>query len=303
LKVVALAGGTGSAKLLRGLSRLPIDLTVVGNVGDNIWMYGVYVCPDVDIACYTLAGIASPKGWGLDGDTFDAMSSLDGLGLDTWFRLGDKDLATCLARTEMMRNGATLTEATDSIRKRMGVKQTVLPVTDDQVETRIINEKLNMHLQEFWVKNKGRPTVKEVDYKGSKSATVTKAVTLAIEAAERIIVCPANPVTSIGPMLSVRGFAQRLEKSSASVTAVSPMQGKAPFNGPALKLMKATGVRGDSFGVAQSYSKFIDAIIISERDSRMKKEIESLGVRCRPSNTHMETMEDEIRLAKEVLAN
>lgn len=302
MRVVALAGGTGSAKLLRGLSKLPIDLTVVGNVGDNIWIYGVFVCPDIDIACYALAGISSSRGWGIENDTFATMSSLSRLGLETWFRLGDKDLGTCLARTELIRKGSTLTEATDRVRKQMGVKQTILPVTDDHLETMIETSKGRLHLQEFWVRDRGAPLVKSVEYEGSESATATEKVLLALKEADNVVVCPANPITSIAPMLAVKGLRQSLARSSAKVAALSPMEGKAPFSGPALKLMKASKIRGDSIGVAELYSKFADAMIISERDSGMKETIESLGIKCALSDTRMKSAEDEIRLAKEILA-
>ena len=302
MRVVALAGGTGSAKLLRGLSKLPIDLTVVGNVGDNVWMYGTYVCPDVDIACYTLAGIASSRGWGIEGDTFNTMSSLSRLGFETWFRLGDKDMATCLARTEMIRKGSTLTEATDMIRARLGVKHTVLPVTDDHLETKIETGNGRIHLQEFWVRDKGRPRVKKIIYEGSGSAKASEEVVLALNEAEKVVVCPANPITSIGPMLAAGGISQSLVHTSAKVIALSPMTGKAPFSGPALKLMKASMIRGDSVGVAELYSNFLDAIMISSNDAVMKVEVESLGIECGLSDIRMGNAADEIRLAKEILA-
>jgi LPPG:FO 2-phospho-L-lactate transferase len=302
LKVVALAGGTGSAKLLRGLLRLGVDLTVVANVGDNIWIYGVYVCPDIDIACYSLAGIAdAAKGWGIEGDTFEVLRSLEGRGVESWFRLGDRDLATCMQRTEMMRAGATLTDATDSERKSLGLKCRVLPVTDDSVETRIDTSKGDIHLQEFWVKEKGRPRASGVRYKGARNSRVTPQVVSAVSRADRVVICPANPVTSIGPMLAVPGFARLLSQSKARVVALSPMEGSAPFSGPAGKLMKATGTRQDSVGVARFYSTFLDGIIISEGDLGLRRDIKTMGVTCLTSNTRIESPKDELRLAKELM--
>lgn len=302
MKVVALAGGTGSAKLLRGLYRLPIDLSVVANVGDNIWMYGVYICPDIDIAVYTLAGVAdSAKGWGIAGDTFEALAQLSRLGVETWFRLGDRDLAGCLRRTEMMRSKSTLTEATEESRRALGVKCRILPASDDPVETRVVTPAGDLHLQEFWVRDGGVPDVTAVKYRGARRARVTRQVDSAVAGADRIVLCPANPITSIGPMLAIPGFAQSLSESGARVVALSPMMGSAPFSGPAGKLMQAAGSRQDSVGVAELYSKFLDLLVISEDDAALRGQVESLGVGCAVSDTRIKDAEDELRLARELL--
>jgi LPPG:FO 2-phospho-L-lactate transferase len=301
LKVVALAGGTGSAKLLRGLSRLPVDLTVVANVGDNAWFYGVYVCPDVDISCYTLAAIADgARGWGIEGDTFDTMGRLSVLGVETWFRLGDRDLATCLARTQLLRNGHDLTSATDMIRRRLGAKSPVLPACDEPVRTMVSTPKGELDIQEFWVRDHGRPAATGVSYWGAERAHPTEEVSRALKSADLLVVCPANPVSSIGPMLAVPGFTRLLSAPKRRV-ALSPMAGGAPFSGPAGKLMRATGARVDSLGVAKIYSSFLDEIVISAVDERLRGLIEEEGVRCRLTDTLMRTPADELRLAKEVL--
>ena len=301
MKVAALAGGTGSAKLLRGLAKLSVDLTAVVNVGDNAWMYGVYVCPDIDIATYALAGVADrEKGWGIGGDTFSVVERLSQLGEEAWFRLGDLDLATCLVRTSMLRGGASLTEATDRIRRMYGVKPRVLPATDSEVETRLVTSKGDLHLQEFWVRERGRPRVSKVRYEGARRASATSQVRFAILGADRVVVCPGNPVTSLGPMLAIPGFESLLARAAGRVVALSPMAGEGPFSGPAGKLMGAMGLREDSVGVARLYSKFLDAILISDRDSK-SAEIESLGVKCREADTFMEGPDDEVRLAKEML--
>jgi LPPG:FO 2-phospho-L-lactate transferase len=302
LKVTALAGGTGSAKLLRGIYSLPPDLTVIANVGDNIWVHGLCVCPDIDIAMYTLAGIAnSETGWGIAGDTFWALTQLSRLGSEAWFKLGDKDMATSIVRTAMLRRGKTLTAVTDGLRKSFGLRCKLLPATDHDLETRIITSAGNFHLQEFWVRDRGRPDVTEVHYRGASKASMTLEVRKALSGADRIIVCPANPVTSIGPMLAVRGFAKELAESDARVVALSPMLGAAPFSGPAGKLMNAMGRRADSIGVASMYRKFVDCMVVSSDDIDMKKRIEALGIECVTSDTRMKTRKDEIRLAKELL--
>lgn len=301
MKVVALAGGTGSAKLLRGLYRLPLDLTVVANVGDNVWMYGAYVCPDVDIACYSLSGRSGPHGWGVRGDTFVSLGCFAEMGLETWFRLGDKDLAVCLARTEMLRRGLTLTAATERIRTSLGVRCPVLPASDQEVETRIATPSGEMHLQEFWVREGGAPRVRGVRYRGASRAKPTAEVAAAVEAADLVVLCPANPVTSIGPMLAVPGY-EPLLRAASRVVALSPMSGGGPISGPAGKLMTAGGRRPDSVGVAERYARFLDALVISDADSAMKEEVEGLGVRCVLSDTLMRRPADALRLAKVLLS-
>jgi len=279
-----------------------VDLTTVVNVGDNAWINGVYVCPDIDIATYTLAGVAdAQRGWGIQGDTYGVLGALSRLGVDTWFRLGDIDLATCLLRTEMLREGATLTQASDRIRRGFGVRSPILPATDGSVETWLRTSKGDLHLQEFWVRERGRPRVEGVTYRGARKASATAQVKSAIRSADRVVVCPANPVTSIGPMLAVRGFADLLARSGARVVALSPMAGWAPYSGPAGKLLKAIGVRPDSAGVAGLYSGFIDAIMISDEDSTMKGAIEGGGVECALSDTMMTDREAESRVARELL--
>lgn len=279
-----------------------MDLTAVVNVGDNAWMYGVYVCPDIDIATYTLAGVADPeRGWGIESDTFRVLGGLSRLGEDTWFRLGDLDLATCLLRTEMLRNGATLTAATDRIRRALRVTSPILPATDGSVETWLSTSRGEMHLQEFWVRERGRPGVEAVAYRGASRSAPTARVKSAIRGADRIVICPANPVTSVGPMLALKGFVNLLAGSRARVVALSPMVGRAPVSGPAGKLLKSVGLRPDSVGVAELYSGFLDAILISDSDSGLRGKIEALGVSSAGTDTLMIDRDAESRLARELL--
>ena len=302
MKVVALAGGTGSAKLLRGLASIGCDLSVVANVGDNIWMHGLYVCPDIDIAMYTLGGVADERrGWGISHDSHLVMERLGKMGAETWFTLGDLDLATSLVRTGFLRNGITLTKATDWLRKRFGVRQRILPATDSHVETRISTLSGEMHLQEFWVKRHGEPRVTAVAYAGSADSSPTPEARRAIMAADMVVVCPGNPITSIGPILSIPGFTSCLRRTRARITALSPMKGGSPFSGPAGKLMKAVGMHPDSAGVARFYSKFLDAIVIDESDSSQVDAISRLGIECHLSETRMGSRDDEARLARELL--
>jgi LPPG:FO 2-phospho-L-lactate transferase len=303
LKVVALAGGTGSAKLLRGLAALDCELTVVANVGDNAWIHGLYVCPDVDISVYTLANVADrERGWGIQGDTFAALKQLGVLGEETWFALGDRDLATHILRTRALRDGRTLTQATEEICRALGVSERVLPATDSPLETRILTPEGEMNLQEFWVKMRGRPRVNGVRYQGASTASVTEQVEEAIGEADSVIVCPANPITSIGPVLSVHGLRESLARTPARVSALSPMVGNAPFSGPAAKMMRASGAGASSLGVARLYLDFLDAMIIHRTDRRMAAGIERLGIRCHLSDTGLRSPARARRLAKELIA-
>ena len=302
MRVVALAGGTGSAKLLRGLQAQGAELTVVANVGDNAWIYGVYVCPDVDIACYTLAGIADrARGWGIRGDTFRMLDLMARAGTETWFKLGDRDLATCLARTQMLREGLTLTRATEAIAERLGTGCAVLPACDEPVQTVISTPGGELNLQEFWVREKGRPRALGVRYLGSARARPTARVREAVEKADIVVVCPANPVTSVGPSLAVPGFV-RLLRSARRVVALSPMVGRSPFSGPAGKLMEATKAPPSSLGVAKLYSRFADAIVVSDRDAGLSQEIRGMGLACVTTDTMMSGPAGEARVAREVLA-
>lgn len=303
MKVVALSGGTGSAKLLRGLARLPIDLTVVCNVGDNFRWQGLLVCPDVDIAMYTLAGVADPeRGWGIRGDTFHVLDALGSIGEETWFRMGDRDIATSLLRTEMISRGASLTDATNELSRRHGLSCPILPASDLSIETRIITPKGNLHLQEFWVRDHGKGRVTGVEYRGAGAASLTSQAQEAISRADSVVICPANPVTSMGPMLAVRGMVEALGETSARVVALSPMRGPAPFSGPAGKLMRAVNLRPDSVGVAGLYSRFLDTLIVDRQDSELKGEVESFGISCLLSDITIGKKGDAVRLAREMTA-
>lgn len=300
-KVVVLSGGTGSAKFLRGLQKIS-RFTVVANVGDNAWFHGLYVCPDVDTVTYTLAGIADTRrGWGIQGDEFRGLAQLKRLGAEgTWFNIGDKDMATHLLRTAMMGEGRSLTEATSAIAGGLGVRRwKILPATDQHVETRIITAEMGeMHLQEFWVKEKGRLTPTGVRYVGLRRARVTDEVARSIASAERIVFAPANPITSISPILSMSGFREMLHKAKARKLAVSPMIGEGSFSGPAARLMVARGLKPTSEGVARLYKGLVDALIVDESDRAQADAIEKMGVSCRFTSTLMRTRGDEERLAK-----
>ncbi len=229
MRVVALAGGTGSAKLLRGLASFDLDLTVIANVGDNVWMHGLYVCPDIDIAVYTLAGLADRRrGWGIEGDTFSVLKQLGSLGQETWFGLGDRDFATHIVRTRALKEGRTLTQVTQAACRAHKVRAKVIPATDSTLETRIVTPEGELNLQEFWVKKQGRPAVTAVRYEGASSATLTKEVETSIDKADYIVVCPANPITSIAPMLAIPGSGKRYPPRTPGSLRSPPWSGRGP---------------------------------------------------------------------------
>jgi LPPG:FO 2-phospho-L-lactate transferase len=299
LRIVALAGGTGSAKLLRGLSNVDERFAVIANVGDNYWLQSLYVCPDVDIAMYTLAGVADrSKGWGVERDTFNVLKQLGKMGEETWFHLGDKDLATQMYRAGRLKRGATLTEITAELSRKLGVRQSILPCTDDPLETYLLTEKGWMHLQEFWVREGGVPRVKKIEYRGCETARATKQAIEAIKGAERVLICPANPLTSVMPILSVREVRDALEKARGRRVAISPMTGKDSFSGPAAKLMGSLGREPSSLSVARLYKGVIDCMIVDEVDREQRGDIEKEGVSCVLSRTFMKTKSDAQRLAE-----
>lgn len=306
MRIVALAGGTGSAKLLRGLQQETEDFTVVSNVGDDFWHKGLFICPDIDIALYTLAGIADKvKGWGIEGDTFAVLAQLHRLGEETWFNLGDRDLATHIFRTAEVRRGRRLGAVTAELGRRLGVKQTVIPCTDDSLETHVRtrrdDEDVTLHLQEYWVRERGEPEVTGLTYVGAEKAAPNEKALASIKDAERIVFCPANPVTSILPILAVPGLRDAVAGSNARRVAVSPMIGSGPVSGPAGKLMKGLGLGTDSLSVARLYRGIVDCMIIDSADERLVASIEKEGLQVVTATTLMNKPEAERELAKVAL--
>jgi len=303
--LVALTGGTGGAKLVQGLSLEvnPEELLVVCNTADDFVLHGLYISPDVDTITYTLAGVGDAgKGWGVKDDTFAALEWLGRYGGETWFRMGDRDLATHITRSRLLQQGWTLSQATEHIRKSLGVPAAIRPMTDDRVETRIVTPKGEIPFQEFFVKNRWSDEVRGVFFAGIESCRPAPGVVEAIEQASAVILCPSNPVTSLGPILGVPGIKEILQGTRAPVLAVSPIIGKAPVSGPAGKLMAAVELEVSSFGVARAYSEFLDVILIGSQDAGAKERIEGLGIKSRMTSIRMDSLEDKRRLAREVLA-
>jgi LPPG:FO 2-phospho-L-lactate transferase len=302
--ITALAGGVGAAKLLTGLVKImnPEDLTAIINTGDDIELHGLHISPDLDIAAYSLAGIVNEeKGWGIKGDTFHCLEALRNLTGCEWFNLGDRDFATHIYRTNLLRSGASLTEATDEIRRALGVKTIILPMTDDRFETRVETKEGTMHFEEYMVKRGAKDEVLGVELYGGGKADPAPGVLEAIEQAQRVVICPSNPIVSIGTILTVKGIRTALKRTKAKKVAVSPIISGAPVKGPADKLLRGLGREVSAFGVAELYVDFLDMFIIDVADAAQKKRIERLGIEVKVTNTLMRNLEDKVRLAKIVL--
>jgi len=299
--IVALAGGVGAARFLEGLIRVipQREITIIGNVGDDTDVYGLHVSPDLDIVTYTLAGLVdAKKGWGFRGDTFHCQALLRKYGFETWFNLGDRDLATHIYRTEELRRGKRLSEVTADLISRFGLRVKLLPASDDPLQTYVLSGGRQMLFQEYMVKRKTRPTVQGVVFRGTESARPARHVREAIARAKGIIVCPSNPIVSIGAILAVPGIKSALKKTRAKVVGISPIVGGKTVKGPADKLMKAVGIEASALGVAECYGDFLDTLIIDRVDRPLAPDIEALGIRVIVMNTLMRTLDDKVRLAR-----
>ena len=304
MHITALAGGTGAAKLLRGLARLidPRDLTVVVNTGDDAEVWGLHVSPDLDTVCYTLGGVIDErKGWGLTGETFNALDQIGRFGEATWFNLGDRDLATHLHRTRLLREGHTLSQVTHAVAAALGVSARILPMSDQPVRTRILGPDGWLAFQEYFVREKAQVDVRAVSYAGAARARPAPGVVDAITTADAVLVCPSNPITSVGPILAVPGLVEVLRATEATVVAVSPIVGGDAVSGPAGRLMASAGLPVSATGVARAYAHWLDVLIFDERDGALASEIVRTGVRPVAAPTIMSSREAEVDLARRVL--
>lgn len=298
--IVSLAGGIGAARFLQGLIRvIPQDqITIIGNTGDDIEIHGLHISPDLDIVLYTLAGVVNPsKGWGFRGDTFQSQDVLRQYGRETWFNLGDRDLATHLYRTEQLHNGRRLSAITQDLVERFGLRIRLLPATDDPFQTYVDTNKGRMHFEEYLVRRHTTPKVRRVIFQGAKSARPAKHVIESIHNAKGVIVSPSNPIVSIGPILAVPGIRSALRKTKARVIGISPIVGGKTVKGPADKLMKALGWKSTALGVAEYYRDFLDTLIIDCVDRKLAPEIRKLGIKPVVTNTLMRRMADKVQLA------
>ena len=301
-KVTCLAGGVGAAKFLRGLIEIiPQEkITVIVNTADDIELHGLHISPDLDIIMYTLAGLVDEeKGWGIQGDTFNGLNMFHKYGLETWFKLGDKDLATHIFRTNLLKTGSPLDEITLRLCESLGIRARILPVTNEKLASQIVTEAGKIHFEEYLVKREAKDRVLDVIIEG-KFALPAAGVIEAIREADGVIVCPSNPIVSIGPILEVRNVREAL-KNAAKVIAISPIVQGATIKGPADKLMRGLGLEVSAYSVAYLYQDFLDVFIFDEADIIEREKIEALGMKAITTDTVMQTLENKVNLARLVL--
>src|SRR5689334_15682172 len=280
--ILALTGGTGGAKLIEGLAaELDADeLTIVCNTADDTLVHGLYVSPDLDTITYTLAGMIDPdKGWGVRDDTFAALQQLGRLGGQTWFKLGDRDLALHIRRMQLIHEGLKLSQVTDQLRRALGVKAKILPMSDETVQTRVNTPQGEISFQEFFVKEHWAREVTGIRFSGVEQSQPAPGVLEMMRHAEGIILCPSNPITSIGPILAVPGIRSALAALDVPVVGVSPLIGATAVSGPAHKLMMACGYAPSSLGVARHYADILDRLFIAVEDENLASSIEDLSIK------------------------
>jgi LPPG:FO 2-phospho-L-lactate transferase len=302
--ITALAGGVGAARFLTGLMKLVNgkDLSIIVNTGDDIELFGLHISPDVDIVTYTLAGIVDEdRGWGIRGDTFHCLEALRKLNCEAWFNLGDYDFATNIFRTDLLKSGFKLSAVTAQISSALGLDVTISPMTDDKFETRIVTEIGSIHFQEYLVKRAAKDEVLGVEFLGADSANPASGVVESIRDSQLVVVCPSNPIVSIGTILAVNGVREALRRTGAKKLAISPIIAGAPVKGPADKLLRGLGFEVSAYSVAKLYSDFLDTFILDTADAAEKDRIEKLGIEVKVTNTVMKSLKDKIELARTVL--
>jgi LPPG:FO 2-phospho-L-lactate transferase len=295
--ITALAGGVGAARFLRGLVPAVVsagrdpgtEITAIVNTGDDTVVHGLHVSPDLDTVSYTLSGRSDEeRGWGLAGETWQAMAALEDLGGETWFRLGDRDLATHIYRTERMAEGATLSEVTRELCSAMGVPARLVPMTDDPVRTRLtLVDGPEVAFQDYFVRLRHDVQVKSVRFEGVDRSVPAPGVLEAIASADAIVICPSNPIVSIGPLLGVPGITDAVRARRQQVVAISPIIAGSAVKGPADHLMTELGHESSVFGVARIYSEFASTLVIDTADAELAVEVEKTGLRCVVTNTVM----------------
>jgi LPPG:FO 2-phospho-L-lactate transferase len=306
-RIVALCGGVGGAKLAHGLAQLlaPGDLTLIVNTGDDFEHLGLTICPDIDTVMYTLAGKDSREhGWGREAETWRVMDELAALGAETWFKLGDKDLALHLYRLQLLRAGRTLTQATGELAGTVGVEHTVLPMANEPVRTVVLTEQGELPFQHYFVRLHCEPRVTGFRFIGADRATLSAevAATLSDPRLSGIVVCPSNPYVSIGPILAIDGIRRKLETASVPVVAISPIVAGQALKGPAAKMMSELHTEVSSLAIARHYGDLLDALVMDEKDRALVKQRKAEDPQLFTTNTIMKTPADRIALARECLA-
>ncbi len=302
--IVVLSGGVGGARFLQGVVQVvpQQQITVISNTGDDREFYGLHVSPDVDIVLYSLAGIVdAANGWGIRDDTYNTMQQLTRYGNEDWFLLGDRDLATHIHRTNLLRQGKTLSEVTDDLRARLGLDIRVLPMSDQPVATHIQTPAGLLHFEEYLVKHRTAEDVQDVVFVGASEAKPAPGVLDAIKQADAILIAPSNPIVSVGTILAVPGIHDALHEASGMVIAISPIVGGAPIKGPADKIMRGLGLEVSAVGVTRCYRDFLDVMIIDEQDAQLTREIEDLGIPVVVTDTIMRDDATKAALARTAL--
>lgn len=302
MTVLALTGGVGGAKLALGLAKVlpPKDVVFVVNTGDDFEHLGLHISPDVDTLTYTLAEIANPvAGWGRKDETWRFMAALKRLGGETWFRLGDADLALHLHRRTLLDQGSSLTAATHEIAGRLGVEHTILPMSDDPVRTRVITPEGPLAFQHYFVRDRCEPRAEAFEFEGAETARVNPAIPF--ESVTAIVICPSNPYVSVDPILAVKGMRDRLLATGAPIVAVSPIVGGQAIKGPTAKMMRELGVPTTTVAVAEHYAGTVSHFVVDEVDSCAKLKVEGLGMETAVLQTVMTTLDDRVQLARSVL--
>ncbi len=308
MKVVTLSGGIGGAKLALGLYKVldSDELTVIANTGDDIDILGLHVSPDLDILMYTLAGIVdTDKGWGIQDDTFNFLNTIHNYyGGPQWFNLGDKDLATHVLRTKMLHEGKPLSQITEELAVRIGLDDMgLLPMTDDDVQTHVrVKDGSWMHFEEYFVKLRSKEDIQEIEYAGSQSAKPAKGILREIRVADAIIICPSNPVASIGPILSLNHIRKTISEADCPVVGVTPLIGGKAVKGPTRKFMEAAGFEATVGGVVDYYEGLLTHFVLDLVDESWIDSLKSRGLHVLTTNTLMKTIDDKCRLAEEILA-
>jgi LPPG:FO 2-phospho-L-lactate transferase len=308
VKVVGLAGGVGGARLAHGLQQAlpPGDLTVVVNTADDTERHGLLVCPDHDTVLYTLAGIANRElGWGIAGESWAVMDQLGVYGEETWFRLGDRDLAAHIVRTAALRDGARLTDVSLHLQASLGVPTRILPMADTPVRTRVLVDAGWLDFQDYFVRLRQQPDVRGVTFDGAPVAAAPAEVRDAFASADAIVVCPSNPVVSVAPILAVPGMREAIDAARARgirAAAVSPIVGGRALKGPADRMLASLGHEVSALGVARMYAGLVDVFVLDTVDADLAPAIEALGLRAVVTDTIMTDDAARARLAAETLA-
>ena len=296
-----LAGGVGAAKFIEGLSNV-IDasfLKIVVNTADDIELYGLRICPDLDIITYTLAKIVdTQQGWGVQDETFNCLSVLQNYYDYKWFNLGDKDLATHIFRTDLFKKGYNKTEITSIICEKLGIKSQLIPMSNEEVQTFIVTDSKSMHFEEYYIKHRCEPKVLDIKFQGINEAKPVNSIFEYINKAEKIIICPSNPIVSIGTIIGLPGIRDALKKVKQKIIAISPIIEGATVKGPADKLMKCLGLEVSCVGVAKYYKEIIGHFVIDNKDCKLKTKIEDLGIHTYCYNTIMDSISKKKELAK-----